>query len=214
MAKADSIGYVHPNTRHGFSRTDEYKIWERMISRCHNRDDSNFAGYGGIGISVCQRWRESFVDFLTDMGSRPSKGHSLDRYPNQAGNYEPGNVRWATATEQSRNQRSNHLLTHDGQTMTIAAWSEKLGLNRWTIHNRLKYGWSVDRVLSTSTTDSREKAITFNGETMLLSQWAIRLGLTPSALTNRFKRGLPIEKVLSASTRKKPKRCTTDSPSI
>lgn len=134
---------------HGFSATSEYKIWERIVSRCHNPQDSSFSRYGDRGIEVCTQWRESFTTFLADMGNRPSRKHSLDRYPNQNGNYEPANVRWATSMEQGRNKRTNHLLTHNGETMSVAEWAEKLGLKRWTIHNRLKYGWSVERALST-----------------------------------------------------------------
>lgn len=140
---------IAKHTTHGFARTDEYKIWERMISRCHNPQDSSFSRYGDRGIEVCTQWRESFTTFLADMGNRPSRKHSLDRYPNQNGNYEPANVRWATSTEQGRNKRTNHLLTHNGETLSVAEWAEKLGLKRWTIHNRLKYGWSVERALST-----------------------------------------------------------------
>lgn len=75
-----------------------------MLSRCTNPKDRNWSYYGGRGITVCPRWT-AFANFLADMGRRPSIGHSLDRYPNKDGNYEPGNVRWATRGEQSLNTR-------------------------------------------------------------------------------------------------------------
>lgn len=81
----------------------ERMAWSHMKDRCLNPKSQPFARYGGRGISVCSRWLESFANFYADMGPRPSDGHSLDRVNND-GNYEPSNCRWATATQQARNQ--------------------------------------------------------------------------------------------------------------
>jgi hypothetical protein len=75
-----------------------------MINRCEYEKNENYAFYGGRGIKVCERWRNSFEAFLADMGRRPSPQHSIDRKDND-GNYEPGNVRWATKSEQAFNRR-------------------------------------------------------------------------------------------------------------
>lgn len=96
--------------RHGHAsheeRSREYRSWASMMTRCTNPKYEHWERYGGRGISVCQRWLDSFENFLADMGQRP-EGTSLDRYPNPDGNYEPGNCRWATRVEQRANRGAN-----------------------------------------------------------------------------------------------------------
>lgn len=114
------------NARHGDSRggktTSEYNSWSNMIGRCENRNHPRYADYGGRGIKVCDRWRRGennklgFECFLIDMGRKPSPQHSLDRFPDNDGNYEPGNVRWATPKEQASTQRPRSPQTRDQGT--------------------------------------------------------------------------------------------------
>lgn len=94
-------------TVHGESEpaTPEFKAWSGMKNRCLNPRYIRYAEWGGRGITVCEKWISSYEAFLADVGRRPSPRHSLDRYPDNNGNYEPGNVRWATPEEQSRNRR-------------------------------------------------------------------------------------------------------------
>lgn len=126
----------------------ERGIWHAMIARCHNPDNKGYRRYGGRGITVCPQWRESYDVFLADVGPRPSPEHSIDRIEVN-GNYEPGNVRWATMEEQSRNRTDNRYLTAFGKTQCMADWADELGLSRATLKDRLgRLGWSVEAALS------------------------------------------------------------------
>lgn len=129
---------------HGGAGTPTYKIWSGIKKRCLAIED---ARYGGRGISMCDRW-SNFASFFADMGERPT-GMSIDRIDNNKG-YEPGNCRWATPAEQSRNTRRNVKLTHNGQTLCVADWSKETGINAFCLYQRIrKLGWSVSRALTT-----------------------------------------------------------------
>lgn len=119
----------------------EHRTWRSLLGRCYNTRNPDYHNYGGRGITVCSRWKNSFVDFLLDMGFKANKRDSIDRIDNN-GNYEPGNCRWATKTEQNRNKRTNRILTINGEKATVAAWSEKFGINPRRVYDRLSKGWS------------------------------------------------------------------------
>ncbi len=130
---------------HGKSKTPAYRVWLSMIARCTIPSATGSHDYLGRGISVCERWRHSFENFFADMGNAPSKNHSLDRFPNNDGNYEPSNCRWATRKEQNRNKRSNKLIEIDGVTKCLVEWAEIANHPsihaRMTISLRIKKGW-------------------------------------------------------------------------
>jgi hypothetical protein len=117
-----------------------------MKNRCHNPANKDFSDYGGRGIIVCKRWRDSFENFFADMGPRPSPKHSLDRYPDNDGNYEPKNVRWATPRQQHQNTRYNRIIRFDGRQQWATAWAQELGFNPQTIAERIKRGWPAERL--------------------------------------------------------------------
>lgn len=120
-----------------------------MKSRCNTPSSTGFEHYGGRGIRVCTAWENSFEAFFSDMGSRPASGYSIDRIEVD-GNYEPGNCRWATKKTQSRNLRSNHLISVLGAEVTIAEAAELCGIRANTIIYRLRRGWSESQAVSLS----------------------------------------------------------------
>lgn len=132
-------------TTHGKTGTRAYIIWKHIRQRCHNPKDAAFKDYGGRGITVCDRWRESFENFLADMGECPL-GLEIDRIKNDKG-YEPGNCKWSTKTENCRNRRSNRLITHNGETRLSVEWAELSGTKRQTIEGRLNNGWEAGKAI-------------------------------------------------------------------
>src|SRR5262249_28856887 len=114
--------------------------------RCQNPNNPDYSDYGGRGIAVCARW-QSFENFLSDMGPRPSSNHSIDR-KNTNGNYEPDNCRWATLHVQSRNKRNNVWIEHNGKRMVLEDWAAETGLPRTTLEQRVWRGWPDDLVVT------------------------------------------------------------------
>lgn len=136
---------------HRMSRTPEHQAWAQMKHRCYNPSNKSFKNYGGRGIAVCEWWRNSFEHFFADMGPRPSRQHSLDRWPDKNGDYEPNNCRWALPRQQMNNVRYNRYFTIDGVSKTAAQWCRERGVKRNTFESRLARGWDISRALTAST---------------------------------------------------------------
>ena len=132
-------------SRHRAQHPETYSSWAQMRSRCNDPHANNYAAYGGRGIQVCERW-ESFENFLADMGERP-KGHSIDRFPDVNGNYEPDNCRWASRADQSRNTTRNIVVTIDGESMVLTDWIVRFGLKKSTVGVRMHRGWTALQAL-------------------------------------------------------------------
>lgn len=138
---------THGHARNGKSKV--YQCWLHIKARCLNHNEPNYKNYGARGIKICDRWLV-FTNFLADIGEPPSAKHQIDRYPNNNGNYEPGNCRWATRSENMRNTRGNHLITFNGKTQCLTAWAEELKLPRRLLYQRIhKLGWDRFKALST-----------------------------------------------------------------
>ena len=129
-------------------RQPEYVAWRHMKERCRCKKTSGFKNWGGRGIKVCDRWENSFEGFLEDVGRKPTSKHTLERIDND-GNYEPGNVRWATYKEQHMNKRTNRLLTFRGESKPLTQWATELGINPSTLSKRiLRSSWPVEIALT------------------------------------------------------------------
>ncbi len=128
------------------SKTCEYHAWESMKQRCTCKNHKAYHRYGGRGITICDRWLNSFANFLADMGARPSKNHSLDRINNELG-YFKDNCRWATKKEQSRNTSVNKYITYNGMTLTVAEFADKWGIDQKILHKRIDRGWDIKEAL-------------------------------------------------------------------
>lgn len=124
------------NFKHGHSqRSKTYNSWVSMKDRCYRETHKDYLLYGGRGITVCKRWRNSFLNFLEDMGIRPD-GMTLDRIDSN-GNYEPSNCRWSPPEIQNRNTSKNVNITHNRKTQCLKDWADELGLNYCTVVNRI-----------------------------------------------------------------------------
>lgn len=139
---------IEANTTHGHNsggkKTREYAAWDNMKRRCLNPQHPEYFRYGGRGISFAESLT-TFEGFLSELGTCPPGG-TLDRIDTN-GDYEPGNVRWASRKQQARNMRSNHLLTSDGRTQCISAWAEELGISKYTIWTRIRLKWPPEFLL-------------------------------------------------------------------
>jgi DNA-binding transcriptional regulator YiaG len=173
------------------ARSAEYRIWCGMLSRCNKPNNKGYRRYGGRGIKVHATWQGpgGFERFLAHVGRRPSPQHSIDRINND-GNYEPGNVRWATATQQMRNSSINHILEWDGLALPVSAWAERLGMNVEALRCRVFWGWSTERILTTPiATDPAQRARTRRSARLTQAQVdeiRVTLGVSLSTLAARY----------------------------
>ncbi len=170
-----------------------HSTYRSMIKRCYYPSTSNYSKYGGAGITVCDRWRQGFRYFLTDMGTRPSRDHTLDRIDNSKG-YEPVNCRWATLAEQLDNRESTTWLEYQGERKTLATWAKDTGIPYPTLYYRMSKGWGAEQILE-QTPDNRkrghtgngtERVVTYKGETKPLTEWARVVGIPYTTLYDRL----------------------------
>lgn len=133
---------------HGMTGERLYRIWQGMKNRCRNENTEHYDRYGGRGISVCEKWNNSFESFMEWAKSNGYEdGLSIDRIDNNKG-YSPDNCRWATRVEQANNCDSNRILRHNGEEHTLAEWAKIRGINYHTLYSRVvALGWSAERAL-------------------------------------------------------------------
>ena len=143
--------------KHSLCGTKIYRAWQNVKDRCQNPNNPAFHNYGGRGVKMYPDWARDVMAFLAGVGHPPSPQHTLERMDNN-GHYEPGNVCWATRKEQAQNLRKNRLLTLDGETKTMAAWAEIVGLAPSTLHYRMSTGMSDREAILTPPRGGRPKA--------------------------------------------------------
>ena len=153
----DMRGPEHHGEKTGGRVSPEYTAWQQMHDRCTNENSNSYKYYGGRGIRICEQWA-TFSPFLADVGRKPGREYTIDRVdPN--GNYEPGNVRWATRLEQSRNRRPftmamksplTKVIEVDGICDSISGWARRLGWNRKSLAGRIAHGWSHEKAIKTT----------------------------------------------------------------
>lgn len=128
---------------HKMSGSRLHNIWKSMKERCYNINHNQYKDYGGRGISICEEWKDNFISFYNwAISNGYSDDLTIDRIDNNK-NYCPENCKWSTRKEQNNNQRTNHLLTYNHKTQTMAQWAEEIGLNPHTLQTRISRGWSV-----------------------------------------------------------------------
>lgn len=144
--------------KHGLGKSggNGYASWVGMRARCYSPENKDYPYYGGRGIKVCDRWMDDnngYLNFIRDLGNRPSSKHSIDRI-DVNGDYCPENCRWATTTEQSNNRGDyNRKITYKGETKTLSQWSKSIGIRRVTLRARLDIcNWTVEKAFTTPIT--------------------------------------------------------------
>lgn len=182
------------------SRTNHrfYNIWYNMIDRCYREECTHFVNYGGRGIQVCDRWRDysnfrldlwdSYIKHCEDYGEKDT---TLDRI-DVDGNYSPENCRWATRKEQGRNKR-NTLIAPNGET--LKDYCEKNNIDYRAVHNRLRYGWTMEKALSEPIKHMPYKIILPNGETLV--EYCKRNNLNHTTICGRISRGWTLEDAIT-----------------
>ena len=162
-----------------------------MKQRCHNPNAANYIHYGGRGIHVCDRWRNSFSNFLEDMGPSHFDGAQIDRIDNHAG-YSPDNCRWVTPRDNSKNKRNSTMVDVNGEPISLVELSDSHGIKIEVLRDRIfRYGWTVEKSISTSVI--RPKTYLFRGKEMTISEISREAGINRETLRLRLKRGVPVD---------------------
>ncbi len=183
------------------TQSPTYVTYQNMISRCHREGHPKYKSYGMKGIFVCDRWRESFSNFLADMGERP-ENTTIDRIDGSLG-YEPANCRWATIGQQQSNISTNINIEFGGRLMNISEWAKELGLDASNLAWRLRSGWTVEQALTTQprlgnrTRKTGQRLIEYNGEICNISEWARRFNMSNALLRLRFEKGMSVHDALT-----------------
>lgn len=192
------------NLKHGLWGTDVYKIWSSIKQRCLNPKNTRWSAYGGRGVSICQEWIEDPVAFAEHMGPRPSPDHTVDRIDND-GHYEPGNVRWATRSEQQLKTRRNKPVMINGELLTRREIAQRTGLSSAMVLSRINSGATEreimapkhqGRSLTRKVEPSNKLRFMVGGREYSTEEIAAATGLKPNTIRYRASRGYTGERLL------------------
>lgn len=146
--KKESRKNRKPSLTHGGSGTRLYSIWKGVRNRCFYLNSKNYERYGGRGITVCEEWKDNFVNFRDwSLSNGYKEGLTIDRIDNN-GNYEPSNCKWSTNKEQQNNKENNVLITYQNETKTLSQWAEEKGINNSALWGRYYKGWKDEKLFS------------------------------------------------------------------
>jgi hypothetical protein len=164
----------------------EYRVWTDMKSRCSNPKATQYKWYGALGVTVCDRWRDSFAAFYEDVGPRPGLGYSIERR-DVNGNYEPGNVYWATYKEQGRNKRNTIRVTIDDETRPLLDWADAFGLSPERAYLELIQRPRIDAARRANGRGrNNARLVVANGQALTISEWAERSGIQRGTIVHRL----------------------------
>lgn len=184
---------IKRSTKHGMKRRMSsnkiYSTWQNVKQRCLDKSAPHYAEYGARGITICEEWQtdfQAFFDYVSKLEHFNEEGYTLDRINND-GNYEPGNVRWATRKEQTRNRRITAMVDYKGETISLADAAERSGINYDALRERYRKGLRGDELFKPLY--QRFIFIEHNGKSMTLKALAEEMGVAYSALLWRYKHG-------------------------
>lgn len=197
MAKKYNQGVADANrrrTKHGGASATPsamrklYRIWHGIRQRCGNPEHTHYHRYGGRGVTVASEWETSFERFVADVGLPTEAGMTLDRVDNN-GNYESGNVRWATRKEQANNRSTNVLVSHEGMTLTLMQWATHLGWPYSLLSSRWKAGKRGAELFEATRVAKYKTKVEYGGKSMTLREWSNESGVPYETLWWRHKHG-------------------------
>lgn len=172
----------------------EYRIWKAMKSRCYSPSQQN-GYYKKDSIQVCDRWKNSFENFMQDMGNMPGENYSIERI-DYTKDYSPENCKWIPQSEQAKNRRNVLIYSYDGKTMVLKDWARYLGIGYSTLHKRIKKGVPFEQAIMT---DCYGRMVEINGEKKTVSEWCDFYNLNKGDVFSRIHRGWSKEDALLKS---------------
>lgn len=192
---------------HGETGTPTYVAWQNMMGRCFRRGNKSYKHYGGKGVTVCQEWRGrgGYQRFLAAIGHRPSPKHTVDRI-DPSGNYEPGNVRWATRAVQGANKRNTIRVKYRGKLVTLADLAREYGMYHGMLHYRIvEQKMSVAEALKKRHMKPRAK-VEYDGKLLTIGELSRLTKVSHALLYNRIVlKNWPVKTAVAKPSRKAKK---------